>query len=255
LTKLPKALSVLSIASGLGAWEALSRAELLSPVLFPPPSEVFAHLFALTASGLLLQNLAVTFGRVLAGFLLGAGLGTGLGLLCGARPSADALVDPWVRVIFPVPKVALLPLLMLLLGVGESLCLVMVALSVALQIFIVIRSSVAQIDRALVDAARNLGAGRSQLVRDVVLPSIFPYLIVGTQLGLLNAIRQTILVEGLFSINGLGFMLWKSGAALEMKSYYAHIVALSLFGVLSTTLLRRLLHDAAPWFSKDVTGR
>ncbi len=242
--------AALSLLLGLALWEAGSRSGLLSAVIFPPPTRVLARLLEACASGSVLRQLSPTLLRFLAGSLAGALLGACAGLLCGFSKPLDSILRPWIDATFPLPKIALIPLLMALLGAGELLSVSLIAISVFYPMAISIRNGVLETDPSLLDAARNLGATRAQVVAKVVLPSLTPYAFTGLHLGLLTGLATTIVVELLLSSQGIGRMLWVSGEWLRMDVYYAYIVLLALTGMLVLFLLRRAMKRFVPWAVK-----
>ena len=242
--------AALSLLLGLALWEAGSRTGLLSAVIFPPPTRVLARLLEACASGSVLRQLSPTLLRFFAGSLAGALLGTCAGLLCGFSKPSDAVLRPWIDATFPLPKIALIPLLMALLGAGELLSVSLIAISVFYPMAISIRNGVLETDPSLLDAARNLGATRAQVVVKVVLPSLTPYAFTGLHLGLLTGLATTIVVELLLSSQGIGRMLWISGEWLRMDVYYAYIALLALTGMLVLFLLRRAMKRFVPWAVK-----
>lgn len=241
-----KAMAALSAISGLALWEALSQTGILPAALFPPPSRVLPHLLETALSGRLFVHLLPTLRRIASGFVLGAGLGAAAGLSCRHRPTA-ALIGPWIDALFPIPKVAFIPLAMLLFGSGETMCLALIAVGVALQVAVALRSGMTNIDPSLLDAVRSLGASRVYLLLDVILPSLLPHLIVAMQLGLFSAIQLTVLVEGMFAIRGLGHAIWASGEMMQMESYYANLIVLGLLSFLIASLSRKCLILLTPW--------
>lgn len=239
-----------SLLLGLALWEAAGRSGLVSSVVFPPPTRVLLRLAEACSSGSVLRQLSPTLLRFASGSLAGALLGACAGLLCGFSKPLDAFLRPWIDATFPLPKVALIPLLMALLGAGELLSVSLIAIAVFYPMAISIRRGVLETDPSLVDAVRNLGATRAQVVLKVVLPSLTPYAFTGLHLGLLTGLATTVVVELLLSSQGIGRMLWVSGEWLRMDVYYAYIALLALTGMLVLLLLRWSMRRLVPWAVK-----
>lgn len=239
--------SAASILLGLLAWEAASRSGLLSSLIFPPPTRVLRALYEALRSGAILPHLAKTLEHVLLGSGLGALAGVVLGLACARWRLLASLVDPWVDATFPIPKVAVIPLFMILVGAGDSLCTALIAIGMFYFMFVSVRTGISKVDRSLLEAARNLGASGRQILWEVTLPSLLPYLFMGTHLGLLQALRLAVIIEAMFALRGMGHMLWISGEWLRMEVYYAYILVLAVLGALMVWSLKKTVNLLTPW--------
>lgn len=230
-----------------GSWEAASRAGLVSPLYFPAPSRIAATLAALAADGTLAGHLAVTLGRVGVGFLLGALPALGLGLLAGWLPRVRTAVDPLVAALHPVPKIAFLPLLMLLVGVGELSRLVIVALGSFFPVLINAMAGVRQIGPIPFEVARTCGAGPWLTFRRIVVPGSLPSVLAGVRLGLNRALLLAITVELIGARQGLGAMIWLARETFRTEELYAALFVISALGVGLNASLQRARRRAGPW--------
>jgi NitT/TauT family transport system permease protein len=240
-------ISVFSILLGLLAWEAASRMKILPSLIFPPPTLILKVLFQELLSGSILPHLAKTVEHVLLGSSLGALAGIVLALACARWRLLASMTDPWVDATFPIPKVAVIPLFMILVGAGDSLCVTLIAIGMFYYMFIAVRTGISKVDRSLLEAAENLGADGRQILWEVTLPSLLPYLFMGTHLGLLQALRLAVIIEAMFAMRGMGHMLWISGEWLRMEVYYAYILVLAGLGALMVWLLRKAVRTLTPW--------
>lgn len=233
------------------AWEAAGTYAARPSPLFPVPSSILAALYASVVSGDLFQYLLPTLGRLFAGFFAGAAAGAAVGLLCGARRFADSVLDPFISAAYPIPKAALIPVLLLAFGFGNALIVVLAAVAAFFPVAVTVRAGYFRVDRSLVDAARNMGAGRARIVCDVVLPSVTPYLLAGARLGLLSAMQVVVVAEMLLSAKGVGRMLWLSGEWLRMDVYYGYLAVLALTGIAAAWGLKKIAGKLAPWAVTD----
>ncbi|MBI2369580.1 MAG: ABC transporter permease [Deltaproteobacteria bacterium] len=239
--------SVGSVVVGLLLWAGVSRAGLIDRVFFPAPSETFVRLFELFAGGELWRHLRISLSSIFVGFFLGAVPGLVLGLLMGYFPRVEAVFEPWVNATYPLPKVALLPLLMILVGFGEPLKYTIIAVGVFYVMLINTRAGILSVDPVLVDAAKNFGAGNRHLLIEVVLPSTYPFIFAGMRLGLGMALILVVVAEFTASNAGLGFMVWTSGELMKMKDIYAALIILGVLGVLLTEAVKLLQRKLMPW--------
>jgi NitT/TauT family transport system permease protein len=174
----------------------------------------------------------VTLGRLAAAFALAAVPGVALGLLMGmSRPVREA-VEPYIAVLFPVPKIALLPFLLILLGVGEPAFVLTGALSAFFQIILSTMVGVQTMDPRFLEVGRNYGASGARLFRKVILPAALPAIFTGLRLGLGLALVTVVAVEFITAKSGLGHLVyrhWQMLSTAEMFAAFALVGALGLF--------------------------
>lgn len=232
-------------------WEGTARLGLLDQRFFPTPSSVLVELFSMAASGELAVHLGWTLQRVAIGFVLGAVPAILLGLVLGLSPALNALLRPAIAVIYPIPKVALFPLIMLIFGLGETSKWVIVAIAVFFQVFFSTLAGVVNIERIYLDVAVNFGASRWQAYRTIALPAALPFIFTGCQLGLGMALIVVVVAEQFGTKTGLGFIIWRSWQVFEVRDMFVGLIMVALVGYGSqlamTTLERRLIR----WKSRD----
>jgi ABC-type nitrate/sulfonate/bicarbonate transport system permease component len=254
--KKPRSLwaSAWPLLAGLAAWEALSRAEFLPPLLFPPPTAVLRVLAQRLIHGRLLADLVRTTVLLAAGTGLGSVAGVAAAIACARWKSLGALLEPWIDATSSLPKIATVPLLVFLLGSGAPLILAVLALGMFYSMFISVRGGLLRVRRSLVETARSMGAGDLQLLREVLAPSLVPHLLIGGHLGLLDSLRQVVVIEAMFAASGLGRALFAAGEWLRMEDYYAALFLLCALGLASVRLLRRGAEVLAPWTHPSFDG-
>ncbi len=230
-------------------WEAAVRSGLLDPRFFPAPSSVLIELFSLLRSGELLGDLGWTTQRVAIGFFLGAIPGILFGLMLGLSPLLNAFLRPIIAAIYPVPKIALFPLVMMFLGLGETSKWAIVAIAVFFQVFFSTLAGVVNIDPIYLDVARNFGAGRWQTYRTIALPAAMPYVLTGCQLGLGMALIVVVVAEQFGTKNGLGFLIWRSWQIFEVRDMFVGLMMVALLGTVLQFLTIRLEHVLVRWKS------
>lgn len=232
-------------------WEGAARAGGLDQRFFPAPSSVLVELFSMAASGELFVHLGWTLQRVAIGFVFGAVPAILLGLVLGLSPGLNALLRPAIAVIYPIPKVALFPLIMLIFGLGETSKWVIVAIAVFFQVFFSTLAGVVNIDRIYLDVAVNFGASRWQAYRTIALPAALPFIFTGCQLGLGMALIVVVVAEQFGTKTGLGFIIWRSWQVFEVRDMFVGLIMVALVGYGSqlamTTLERRLIR----WKQRD----
>ena len=160
-------------------WEVAVQLNLLNRVFIPPPSEVMVALAKALRDGSMEHDILVSSQRIVLGFVIGAVPGTLLGIWSGLNRTVLALVRPLATMLYPVPKIALLPLVIVVLGIGEVSKVATVAVSVFLMVVIHTIGGVLQIDQRYFEAARGFGANQRTIFRTVALPASLPAIVEG----------------------------------------------------------------------------
>jgi NitT/TauT family transport system permease protein len=228
-------------------WEALARAGVLDSRFFPAPSRVIGELARLLWHGDLLADIGWTLSRVLAGFVLGAVPAVLLGIAMGLAPLLRAFLKPAIGAIYPIPKVALFPLVMLMFGLGEEAKWAIVAIAVFFQVVLSTVTGVANIEPIYLDVAKNFGAGRWQSYRRIALPAALPFIFTGCQLGLGMALIVVVIAEQFGTKVGLGHLIWRSWQVFEIEDMYAGLLTIALLGTLIQFGIGRLEHRLIRW--------
>jgi NitT/TauT family transport system permease protein len=237
----------------LSLWEVAARLAIVSPRYFPPPTAIGSTLAAGVVAGDLGAEMLVTVTRLALAFAIAAVPAVPLGLLMGmVRPIRHA-VDPYIAFLFPVPKIALLPFLLILLGVGEAAFVLTGALSAFFQIVISTLAGVQTMDPRLLDVGRNYGAHGLRLFSKVILPAVLPSIFTGLRLGLGLALVATVAVEFIAARSGLGHLVYRHWQMLSTTEMYGGFALVGALGLLMTRGLRSLQQRMVTW--QDDIGR
>jgi len=231
----------------LAAWEIAGQRGWASALFFPAPSIVFAKLGALVASGELALHFSVTLSRMCLALAWGGGFGLVLGIALGLSPRLRALVDPFIAAFHPVPKLSLLPLVMLIFGIGYFSKALVVAISVFFPLVINSMAGVLQIDRNYLDVARLHGATRWRIFWRVVLPAGLPMILAGTRMAMNRALGATIGLELITAQNGLGSMLFFAWQTFRTEELYATIFVIAAFGYGFRRIVNAVAARLVPW--------
>jgi ABC-type nitrate/sulfonate/bicarbonate transport system permease component len=236
--------AIASLLALVVAWEAASRAGLVTPFLLPPLSAVLARVWEDALSGELWVNLGLTLYRALVGFGIAGILGIVLGILMTRRPLIRWFFEPIVSVGFPMPKIAFLPIFMLWLGLYDTSKITMAAFNA---IFPVITATIAAaegVERQLLWSARSLGASERQLLREIILPAALPQILTGLQVALPISMIVTIVTEMMMGGQGLGGAMIAASRFADSPGVFAGIVEIAVAGlclVRGIAVLRRHL--------------
>jgi ABC-type nitrate/sulfonate/bicarbonate transport system permease component len=227
-------------------WQA--AAWLVNNPILPAPAAVLAAFGRELVNGNLTRHLLVSAWRVTAGVLLALFLGLPVGLALGQSRQLNRLFAPLIYLTYPIPKVVLLPVLLLLLGVGDSSKIALIALILFFQILVVVRDEAMGVRPELLTSVRSLGAGRLALFRFVYLPATVPAVFTALRLSVGTAIAVLFFTESFATTAGLGYyILIQSWGRVAYPQMYAGVVALSLLGLLLYYLADWLERRLAPW--------
>ena len=247
-------LPVAVVLAGLAFWEAAVRMGWASQLFFPAPSFILQTLGRMALTDKLWPPLGLTLFRLGMGVLLGAGAGVLLGWLMGASRPIRAALNPVVAALHPLPKLALFPIFLVLLGIGEASKIALVTLAAFFPMVINTLAGVQQIDRNYWDAATIYGATRTALLRRVILPGSLPMVMVGLRLAVNNALVVTIAAEMLSAREGLGATIWMAWQTLRTEELYATLLVIGLLGLLIHFILEHLTRRLIPWRVRENTN-
>ena len=228
-------------------WEAAVAVGVLDPRFFPPPSLVVVTLGRLLADGTLVGHTLVSVARVLGGFAIGGGVGLLLGLALGvARPLRVAL-EPVISALYVIPKVAILPLVMFIFGLGEAAKVAIVAIATFFVVAINTTAAVLEIEPIYLEAARAFGARGTHLFAHVVLPGALPAIFTGLRLALGTALIVVIAAEFVAAKEGIGYFIWLAWNTLRPEAMFAGFVIIGVLGMLSHAAVHRTGARLMPW--------
>lgn len=241
---------LVSVASPLALvllWELCARAGVLDTRFFPAPTSIVAQAVDLATSGELWGHLSASLQRLLWGSLLGGVPALLLGIAMGLYRPVRAAIDPLISATYPVPKSAILPLILLIFGLGEASKIVMVALGVFFPVVINTISGVMQIDKIYLDVGKNFRASRWQTFRTVALPGALPSIMAGIKLGIGMGLILIAIAEMVGAKNGIGFMIWDAWQILSVETMYVGLIVISILGFLLTLILNEIEGWILPW--------
>jgi ABC-type nitrate/sulfonate/bicarbonate transport system permease component len=239
----------LTIVAAVVAWEALVRLRGIAPIYLPAPSSVFVYLSRMIADGSMPYHLGITLLRIFVGFGLAAVFGIALGVLMGMSRTVARVADVWIATLYPLPKISLIPLLIIWVGTGEAYKIVISAISAFFPIVISTYSGIRQTDRGLIKAAKDLGANTRQIQLKVVIPGAIPSIFAGLHLGMGIAIILVVAAEmiGGSSQGGMGWLLISSGQVMETEKVFASLIVLAVVGAVVIKLQQWIDRKVAPW--------
>jgi ABC-type nitrate/sulfonate/bicarbonate transport system permease component len=238
-------MSVLGFVALIGLWQLVTGTGLVSPIFLPSPMRVLRALWDLAVSGDLWRHVSASLVRIGYGWVIGTLFGVGFGLMIGLFTVSRAVGLPLVAALFPIPKIALLPLLILWLGIGEGSKVATIALSVFFPTVIATFSGVDSVPRNLIRMAQSFNVPLWRIVTQVLLPGALAGMLAGFRISIAAALLVLVAAEMIGAQYGLGAFLILTGNMMQTDRLMAGVVVVSVFGLVMATVVsfveRRLL--------------
>lgn len=226
-------------------WEALAR--VLNISVLPPASAVL-FVFFREFPGELGRHLLTSAGRTLASIATAVVLATPPGLALGQSKTIDRIFSPLIYIAYPIPKIVFLPIVLLLLGIGDISKIFLITLILWFQILVVVRDEASAIRPELIHSVRSLGAGRRALFRFVYLPACLPAVLTAIRVSIGTAIAVLFFAESFATTSGLGYyIIVDTWGRLDYTSMYAGVIAMSLLGLMLFFSVDYLERRLCPW--------
>ena len=229
----------------VGLWQV--AALLLDSMALPQPWMVIVDTATRIADGSLLDDLAISTFRALSGIILALAAAVPLGLAVGAEDSLRRRLSPFIYLLYPIPHVVLLPLIIILFGIGNFSKIFLIALIVFFQILVTTRDAARTIHRNYFHAMQTLGATRLQIYRHVILPASLPKILTALRISIGTAVAILFFVESFATTTGLGYIIMDSWGRADYVALYTGISCMALLGFALYLLLDRLERRICAW--------
>lgn len=240
-------ISVVSPFVLLTIWEVCARAGMIDTRFFPAPTTVLATLLQMMSSGELWTHTWASLQRLFWGFVVGGIPALVVGIAMGLYRPLRAAIDPLIAATYPVPKSAILPLILLIFGLGEGSKIAMVAIGVFYPICINSVAGVMEINKIYLDVGKNFRASRWQVFRTVALPGALPFIMSGVKLGIGMGLILIAMAEMIGAKTGLGYMIWNAWEILSVETMYVGLTTIAVIGYVLSLALTELENWIIPW--------
>jgi NitT/TauT family transport system permease protein len=232
--------STIAVALFLAAWEIAPRLRLVDPFFTSRPSQVLVAGADILRGGTLWHDASVSLSEFAVGFTLALAAGVPFGLLLGTFPTLRHLVDPPLMALYATPQLALLPIIVLWLGIGMGSKIAVVFIGAVIPIIVNCVAGVRQVEHSLVLAARSFCATRRDVFIKVILPASLPAVMIGVRLGLSRAVLGVVVAEMYVSQEGVGNQIMRLGSAFRVDHLLVYVLLVSVFGLGLTTVARKI---------------
>ncbi len=230
--------SVYSLVIILVLWEVVTQMGMIHYYFLPPLTDVLARFFELLMNGELLSNAYLTLKRAVVGLAIATVFGVVIGVLCARNAAVEWFFDPLIKIGYPVPIIALVPVFMLWFGINDLSKIIMVAVGTFWPIAVNARDSTRQVDKNLIWASKMMGTSDWRLLRRVILPAASPGIMTGLQIALPLSLIITFVFEMVAGGGGLGALEIEGVRSFQSTQTYAAIIAIMIVGLVLDRLLR-----------------
>jgi ABC-type nitrate/sulfonate/bicarbonate transport system permease component len=246
----PRDRALATVATLVGAvlvWQGAASAGLIRTLFLPAPISIGRALWALIISGVLWQNLSVSLVRLGIGWVLGTILGVAMGLVAGLSPVFRSPVMGTVSALFPIPKIALVPLFIIWFGIGEGSKIVTLTAGVFFPTVIATAGGVDNVPRGLIRMGQSFGLSRAAIIAKIVLPATLPAILSGFRVTISIAIVLLVAAEMIGADRGIGAFVLQAGNLYDTDNLLAGIVVLSVLGLVMSWVIGRLERLLLAW--------
>lgn len=227
--KIQKRHLLLGILALLALWQLLAM--IINRPILPPPYEV-GRVFIQELQNGLIDHFLASLWRVLASTALAILIAAPLGLILGQSKRINAIISPMVYLIYPIPKVVLVPIILLIFGVGDLPKIMIIFLILFFQILVLVRDQAASLRPELIQSVRSIGAGRRALFRFVYIPASLPAVLTALRQSIGTAVAVLYIAELFATQQGLGYYIYLNGSTLfNYPAMYAGVIAMSILGL------------------------
>ncbi len=221
-------LNVVSVVLGLLIWAAVTANGVAG---LPGPVAVARRAASMLASGQLEGDIVASLGRVLTGFLLGAAVAIPVGFLMGWYRVARGLIEPYVQFFRMIPPLAIIPLAIVTMGIGELPKIFVIFLASFLSSVVAVYGGVISVDKTLINAARVLGAKDGTIFLRVIIPASLPFIMVGLRIGLGSSWATVVAAELIAAQSGLGFRMQQAQLYYELPTIFVSLITIGILGL------------------------
>ena len=240
-------LSAISPLALLLVWEFCARFGFIDTRFFPAPSKIMVTMFQMLGNGELAAHTFISMQRLAYGTVLGSVPALVLGIAMGLNRPIRALFDPLIAATYPIPKSAVLPLVLLIFGLGEASKIFMVAIGVFFPVVINTTTGVREINKIYLDVGQNYKADRWNTFWTIALPGALPVIMTGFKLGIGIGLVLIAIAEMVGAKSGLGYLIWNAWSTFAVEQMYVGLFVIAIIGFLLTLALNELERIIIPW--------
>ncbi len=228
-------------------WQIAATATDIPKLFLPSVTEVWAELVEMHQEGILWGNLGISLWVYVVGMVISIAIAVPLGLFIGGVRIVDKIASPYIWAIYTTPRLILMPLVLLWVGINDTARIVIIVLSAVPATLVVVMEGVKTVDNSLLRAARSFGASRYRLFRSVVMPSTVPFIATGIRMGVSRGLIGLFIGELFTAANGIGYIIALSSKTFNSAQTYAMLFIFVFFCVAMVGLTQLLERKVSVW--------
>lgn len=236
-----------AVAVFLAVWQVIGTSGLINPLYTSAPSEIARAFWEMVQNGTLAADIAVSGKEFVVGYALAVVIGIPVGVIVGWYRPANALLNPFIMSMYATPRVALMPLMIVWLGIGFWSVVAVVMIGAIFPLIINMQTAMRTLDRDLLKAARSFGASEGDIFRTIALPSSLPFLISGLRLGLGHALIGVVVGEMFGATAGIGYRITVAGATFQTAEVFVSVFLLVAAALIMNTTFLLLERRFGRW--------
>jgi NitT/TauT family transport system permease protein len=244
-------ISVLNLIAFFTLWELAARFTGIPALFLPAFTAVLDQIAVMYRQGILLDTLWFSVRAYLIGMVISLAIAIPGGLLIGGIKLLDKVVNPYVWTLYTLPRIILMPLVLLWFGYSPTSTLVLIVLSATPACMVYVMDGVKTVDTSLLRAARAFGAGRLQLFTHVAMPSTLPFIATGVRMGVARGLLGLFIGEMFTGVAGIGFVMTEAQKTFNTARTFAMLLIFILFSVLLVGLTQALERKASVWRAEE----
>ena len=244
-------ISVLNLIAFFTLWELAARFTGIPALFLPAFTDVLDQIAVMYRQGILLDTVWFSVRAYLIGMVISLAIAIPGGLLIGGIKLLDKVVNPYVWTLYTLPRIILMPLVLLWFGYSPTSTLVLIVLSATPACMVYVMDGVKTVDTSLLRAARAFGAGRRQLFRHVAMPSTLPFIATGVRMGVARGLLGLFIGEMFTGVAGIGFVMTQAQKTFNTARTFAMLLIFILFSVLLVGLTQALERKASVWRAQE----
>ena len=245
-------LSVLNLSVFLLIWELAARLSDIPKLFLPAVTEVVAEIGRMQDQGLLAEHLGFSLRNYAIGLAISLIVAIPAGMILGGVRVLDKIFSPYVWALYTLPRIILMPMILLYVGINPRATLILIILSAAPATLVFVMDGVKTVDTSLLRAARSFGADRRRLFTHVAMPSMLPFIATGVRMGVARGLLGLFIGEIFTGVRGIGYIIVRAQKAFNSPRIFAMLLIFILFSVFMIAVTQALERRASLWRVKEV---
>jgi ABC-type nitrate/sulfonate/bicarbonate transport system permease component len=247
-------IGVLNLSTFLLVWQLAATYSDIPQLFLPSFTDVVRELVEMNDEGILWENLWISAYIYIIGLAISLVIAVPMGLTIGGIRILDRILSPYVWAVYTTPRLILMPLILLWVGINDTARIVIIVLSAVPATLVVVMEGIKTVDNSLLNAARSFGAGRTELFRFVVLPSTVPFIATGIRMGVSRGLIGLFIGELFTASDGIGYIITLSTKTFNSARTYGMLLIFILFCIAKVGLSQLLERKVSQWRTQPLAG-